>query len=183
MKLVLIGLRGSGKTTVGQLLAARLGWPFLDTDQLLQQRAGRTIRELFDEGGESLFRRIEADAVQDCARRDRVVLATGGGAILNPQSAAALKANGLVVHLSASAEELWRRVNADQHSRETRPQLVTAAQSGLDEMRNLMSARAAIYAAVRDAEVSVEGRAPAGVCADILKLLEGAGGPACKAAN
>ncbi|HEY3322606.1 MAG TPA: shikimate kinase [Planctomycetota bacterium] len=170
MKLVLIGLRGSGKSTVGPLLAKQLGWTFVDTDGIIQRRTGMTIREIFDQGGEALFRKIEAEVVQECARGDQLVLATGGGAILNRDSAAALKKDGFVVHLSADPAELWRRVSCDDASAATRPQLV-AATSGIEELQKLLLARAEIYASVRDVEVHCGGRSPQEVANAILALL------------
>jgi len=172
MNLVLIGLRGAGKTTVGQLLAERTGWPFLDTDVLIQGRSGETIKEIFTRGGEVLFRKLEAEAVRECAARDRVVIACGGGAVLDPRNVRALQANGFVVHLTAEAEELWRRVAMDSRSAETRPVLLAAAKSGLDELRELARARAAAYAQARHVEVPAGGRTPAEVAAAVLALFE-----------
>lgn len=170
MKLVLIGLRGTGKSTVGKILGERLKWAFLDSDTLIQERAGLTIREMFEQKGEPFFRALEAEVVQECAKRDAVVLATGGGAVLNPESAAALKCNGFVVHLTADPSELWHRIVQDKSSHDSRPKLLDSADSGIDELKKLMHARAAIYAQARNVEVSVEDRSPAEV-ADAVKLL------------
>ena len=92
MNLVLIGLRGTGKSTVGRLLAERLQRPFFDTDTLVQQRAGKTIREIFEQDGEAAFRALESAVVRECAQQRNAVLATGGGAVLDPQNTAALRA-------------------------------------------------------------------------------------------
>ena len=99
MKLVLIGLRGTGKSTVGRVLAGRLEWPCFDTDTLVQERAGMSIRALFEQQGEAAFRRLESEVVQECAGQDRVVIASGGGAILNSENVAALKQDGFVVRI------------------------------------------------------------------------------------
>ena len=94
MNLVLIGLRGTGKSTVGRILSMRLKWPFHDTDAIVQDRSGLTIRELFEQKGEPEFRRLESEVVQEFAKLDAAVIATGGGAILNETNVAALRANG-----------------------------------------------------------------------------------------
>lgn len=111
MNLVLTGFMGSGKTTVGRLVAQRLGWDFVDTDALIEARAGRTIPAIFAESGEARFRALEAAAVRDVAGGDRQVIATGGGAVLDPQNLLALRMSGAVVHLKASPELLWRRTS------------------------------------------------------------------------
>jgi shikimate kinase len=171
MKLVLIGLRGSGKSTVGALLAKRLHWAFVDTDEVVQQRAGLTIRQLFEQKGEAAFRTLEAAAVAECANMDRTVVAPGGGAVLDPASARALKHNGFVVHLSAEPVELWHRISHDKASTETRPPLGSGNESGLAELKRLMLARAAIYAQLRDVEVDVGGRSPIEVVDAVLLLM------------
>src|SRR6185295_15197346 len=101
MNLVLTGLRGSGKSTVGRILAERLGWEFRDTDEVVQAFAGMTIRELFEQRGEGEFRKLECAAVKECASCDRTVIATGGGAILDATNVVALRLRGYVVHLTA----------------------------------------------------------------------------------
>ena len=172
MNVVLIGLRGSGKSTVGKLLAEKLGREFSDTDTLVQQRAKMTISEIFAQHGEPHFRALESAIVCECAARENLVIATGGGAILKPGNAAALKAHGFVVHLNASAAELWRRVSQDRKSGSTRPQLLKGAKSGVDELAQLMAARAEVYARARDTEICVENRTPDEIVEAILKLAE-----------
>ena len=171
MKVVLIGLRGSGKSTVGHLLAERLKWPFFDTDVLIQERAGMSVREVIEKNGEAHFRKIEAEVVRECARHDRAVIATGGGAILDPDNVSALRLNGFVVHLTASPHELWRRVEQDKASEYSRPQLLPDAGSGLAEMEKLMHARAAAYQQARHVEVTVENRTPAEVAGTVIGLM------------
>jgi len=175
MKLVLIGLRGTGKSTVGQVLAERLGWAFFDTDSLVQERTGLTIRELFEQKGEPFFRAREAEIVQECARNDSAVIASGGGAVLNELSTQVLKQNGFVVHLTANPSELWRRISQDQGSHASRPRLLQEASSGIDELKKLMLSRASIYAKARDVEVSVEDRSPDDVNNAVLLLMRAHG--------
>jgi shikimate kinase len=175
MNVVLIGLRGAGKTTVGRLVAARLQWRYLDTDAVIQERAGETISAIFARGGERLFRSLEADAVRDSAANDRVVLSCGGGVVLDPRNVEALRRNGLVVHLIADPEELWRRVSADASSAQTRPTLIAAAKSGVEELRELARARAGAYAQARHAELPVGGRTPDQVADAVLELMRAHG--------
>lgn len=178
MNLVLIGLRGSGKTTVGRLVAERLGWRLLDTDTLVQERSRKTIRELFVQGGESLFRELEALVVRDCAAQDRTVVACGGGVVLDPRNVAALRGNGFVVHLTADPVELYARISGDASSAQTRPALLPQARSGLDELKELALVRAAAYAQARHAEVPVGGRTPEEIADTVVALLEARGVPA-----
>ncbi len=94
--LVLIGMPGSGKTKMGALLAQRFGLPALDTDALVVEHAGMTIPELFDRYGEGHFRDLESQAVEEAARADGAVIATGGGVILRPENMAALARTGII---------------------------------------------------------------------------------------
>ncbi len=114
MNVTLMGFMGSGKTTVGRILATRLGWDFVDTDRLVESKAGIPIPEIFAERGEAGFRELEAAAIQEVSRGDRQVIATGGGAILDPANRLALRMAGVVVHLKASPEMLWRRVSGSE---------------------------------------------------------------------
>ncbi|MFH0939718.1 MAG: shikimate kinase [Planctomycetota bacterium] len=171
MKLALIGLRATGKSTVGYALARRLNWKFFDTDMLVQDRADMTIREIFEKFGEPYFREIESEVTQTCAAHDQVVIATGGGAILNPANVVALKHNGFVVHLSASPEELWQRISGDPTSLAKRPKLVADADSELDELKRLLLARTAAYAQARDVEICVEQRSPDEIADVVIQLM------------
>ncbi|HWP34554.1 MAG TPA: shikimate kinase, partial [Thermodesulfobacteriota bacterium] len=90
--LVLVGLMGAGKSAVGRALAARLGRPFVDTDALVEARAGRPIPAIFAAGGEAAFRALEREVVAEVASRGGQVIATGGGAVVDPASRAALRA-------------------------------------------------------------------------------------------
>jgi shikimate kinase len=171
MKLVLIGLRGTGKSTVGRLMAERLKWQFFDSDVILQERAGMTIREIFEKQGEAHFRKLESAVVQEISTKDGAVIASGGGAVLDPNNVAAMKKNGFVVHLSASPSVLWKRIAHDQSSPESRPRLVHNASSGLDELKKVMLSRAAVYAESRDVEVIVEDRSPDEVAEAIMLLM------------
>src|SRR5437879_3867198 len=100
--IILIGFRGTGKTTVGQLIAARLGWSFADVDARIETGAGKSIAEIFATEGETSFRDREAAALTELCARSACVVATGGGAVLREANRAVLKANGFVAWLTAS---------------------------------------------------------------------------------
>jgi shikimate kinase len=170
VNIVLIGLRGTGKTVCGKLLAERLGWRFVDTDDRVQQRAGKSIREIFSAEGEAGFREREAEAVREVAAGEQAVIATGGGAVLTPANVTAMRDHGFVVHLAGRPETLWKRISADPRSTALRPELMKAA-GGLEEMKQLFRERAGAYCAARDVEVSVEERTPEQIVSAILLLL------------
>lgn len=175
MNIVLIGLRATGKSTCGKLLARRLSWDFVDTDELVCERAAKTVREIFAEGGESLFRDLESEVVKQVARKADTVIATGGGAILDPENVEDLRRQGFVVHLQASPRELARRIEADTNSHALRPALLSAQISQLEELQKLMLSRASKYNEARDVEVQVEGRTPDQVAEAILLLMRARG--------
>lgn len=157
------------------MLAARLKWNFLDTDSIVEEQAGMTIREIFAKGGEELFRKLETLTVQECCMHDQSVIATGGGAILNPDNLAALRKDGFVVHLTADPSELWHRISLDCKTADRRPKLVSDAGSGLDELKRLLRSRSAAYASARHVEVDVEGRSPDEAAEAVLLLMKAHG--------
>lgn len=106
MNLVLIGMPGSGKSTVGKILSKMLCMPLVDTDALVEQTAGKTIPELFAQGGESAFRDRETAAARQAATLDNTVIATGGGIILRPENMAALAATSLVFFRDRDLEDI-----------------------------------------------------------------------------
>jgi shikimate kinase len=164
-RIYLIGYRGTGKTTVGPVLAARLGWAFVDADVLLEERAGRTIRDIFANEGETGFRDREEANLRELAARDRHVIATGGGIILRPSNRELLKATGFVVWLTASPEAIWERMQGDPTTAARRPAL---AQGGLAEVRELLSQREPHYRGIADVVVPTEGVSPEAVADAIL---------------
>lgn len=108
--LVLIGLSGSGKTTVGRLVAGRLGWRFVDTDEEIGQRTGQSVQEIFRERGEAYFRAIEAEVVREACARTGHTIATGGGAVLDGSNRACMLRGNLVVFLDGRPEVLAERL-------------------------------------------------------------------------
>jgi shikimate kinase len=120
--LFLVGMMGAGKTTIGRNLARLLGREFVDLDQELEARCGVRVSLIFDIEGEEGFRRRETALLEECTRRQGIVLATGGGAVLAPENRHYLKQRGVVVYLRANGAELYRRLARDR----VRPLLQTA---------------------------------------------------------
>lgn len=115
VNLALIGFMGTGKTSVGRALADHLHFEFLDTDELIQSRAGRSITDIFAQDGEPAFRAMERAVVKELAARQKLVISTGGGLPTNPENLAALKEHALVVCLWSSPEKIWERVRNQSH--------------------------------------------------------------------
>jgi shikimate kinase len=113
--LILVGMMGSGKTTMGRALAKHLGKIFVDSDEEIIHRTGVTIPHIFDVEGEAGFRQREAAAIRDLVGRDNMVLATGGGAVLEEQSRAMLQQNGIIIYLKANVHDLWQRTRHDRN--------------------------------------------------------------------
>jgi shikimate kinase len=119
---VLIGLMGTGKTTVGKMLARQLNKPFVDVDILIEEKLGMTISEVFDEYGEPYFRKIEKEMISEISKSDDVIVAAGGGAVLDDGNMASLKKMGHLIHLFARSEIILKRIGNQHH----RPLLETA---------------------------------------------------------
>lgn len=166
MNLVLIGLRGTGKTSVARELAARLSWPWFDADERVEQLAGRTIAEIFAAEGEQAFRDLESQTVAELCAQPDCVLALGGGAILREENRAAIRRHGYVVWLQATPETLWRRIESDPSTAARRPAL-SAVGGGINEIIATLSAREQIYRDCAHLAVDTEDKTPAAV-ADII---------------
>jgi shikimate kinase len=115
VRLALVGLPGSGKSTVGRQLARRLQLPFTDSDQAIEQRLGCSIREFFEREGEAPFRDIEESVIRELSQAEPGVLATGGGAVLRAANREQLRCGGHVVYLRTTPEEVFRRLRHDRN--------------------------------------------------------------------
>lgn len=139
MKVALVGLPGSGKSTVGRQLARRLSLPFLDSDHVIEQRLGCSIREFFDREGEARFRDLESTVIDELTQGADGVLSTGGGSVLRPLNRAHLHQRTRVVYLRSHPDELFRRLRNDR----SRPLLQVA--DPLQRLRDLFVARDPLY--------------------------------------
>lgn len=170
MNLVLTGYRCTGKTTIGEILAEKLGWPLVDTDTLVQERAGRSIQEIVAAGGWEDFRRRERETIADVAARDSRVISAGGGAVLDEENAKALRARGRVVLLTAAPETIWERMKADPKTAAERPNLTDLG--GIAEIRNLLAERRPKYLAACHYEIQTDRFSPEETAGRILAWIK-----------
>jgi shikimate kinase len=164
-RVVLVGFMGSGKSSVGRLLARRLRWEFVDLDARVAKVEGRSVAAIFAESGEAHFRAVEAREAEDALGRDRVVLAPGGGWAVHPGRLRSLPEGTLSVWLRVSAEAAVRRARPRSGKRP-----LLAGPDPLETARELLERREPIYAE-SDLEVDTEGRTVEDVAARVLELL------------
>ncbi|MEM7576227.1 MAG: shikimate kinase [Planctomycetota bacterium] len=159
--IILLGYRGSGKSTVGRVLAERLELPFVDTDALVVERfSGRSIADIWSVEGEAVFRDVEAQVVTDAVGLYGTVVALGGGAVTEHPAgrSAAEHADALRVYLAAPAEVLATRITGDPNTDEARPSL-TGIADVTDEIADVLARRDPVYRAVADVVIEVAGKA------------------------
>ena len=161
---VLIGFMGAGKTAVGRLLAAKLAYEFCDTDQLIEEAAGRSIDTIFAEDGEEAARALEREAVVRAAARPRRIIACGGGTILSVRNYGVLKGAGPIVYLRVSPEVVLERVGRG----DGRPLLVGDPERVVPQ---LLAQRAPAYETAADLVVETDGRAPEDIASEIVERL------------
>jgi shikimate kinase len=162
--IVLVGFMATGKSTVGRALSHRLSFRVVDTDDMIEAKAGKPISQIFADDGEAAFRDLEAEAAREVASLSRHVIITGGGIVLRHANMDALKQAGPVFCLTASAEEILRRTEGTTH----RPLLQTA--DPLATIRELLDARAPLYAAA-DHTIETTGLRADAVVARILEIV------------
>jgi len=162
----LIGPMGVGKSTIGRQLAALLRMEFEDTDHEIQRRTGVDIPTVFDFEGEEGFRRRERAVVEDLTQGSGLVLATGGGVVLDQDNRRCLSGRGVVVYLSCSPEQQYRRTKQDRN----RPLLQT--DDPMSRLKDLMQEREPLYREMADLVVSTENRNAGVVAREIVKQLQ-----------
>jgi len=165
MNIVLIGYRGTGKTAVGRVLAKRLGWPLLNFDALIIERAGRSIPEIVEAEGWERFRDLETEVTRECAAKDRHILDTGGGCVLRPENVTALRKNGVLFWLQASVSTIAERIQDDTQ----RPSL-TGSKSFTEEISDVLRERNEKYQAAADYAVDTDSLSVEAVARRILEL-------------
>ena len=165
--ILLCGMMGSGKTTVGRALAASLGWRFLDTDALVEESAGLSIAEIFARGGERCFRKAEADVVSELPS-EKAVIALGGGTVLDPASRAQLRETGTVVWLDAKPASVLERVG----EADDRPLLAGLSHAQrLKKLSSLLDERRQTYADAADLRLETDGLNAEEVCEQLRAEL------------
>lgn len=162
---VLVGPMGAGKSTIGRLLAGRLGFVFRDSDTLIEERTGATIAWIFDVEGEPGFRERETAVIRDLATESGLVVATGGGAVLSPENRRLLSGMGAVVYLETSVREQLARTRRDRK----RPLLQTPDREKV--LSELLAVRDPLYREIADVVVRTDRRGASSVGAEILEQL------------
>jgi len=166
MNVVLIGYRGTGKSTVGKIVAARLGRTMMSTDAEMVKRTGQSIPEIVAQHGWDYFRDLESQVCQELAGRDGLVIDTGGGAILRSQNVETLKKTGILFWLTASVDTITKRIGRDTQ----RPSL-TGAKSFVDEIQDVLRERTPKYEAAADHVITTDGRPIVQIADEILARL------------
>lgn len=166
MNVVLIGYRGTGKSTVGKIVAARLGRTVVSTDAEIVKRVGQSIPDIVAQHGWDYFRDLESQVCQEFAGRDGLVIDTGGGAILRSQNVETLKRTGTLFWLRASVDTIAKRIGRDTQ----RPSL-TGTKSFVDEIQDVLRERTPKYEAAADHVIATDGRSIVQIADEILARL------------
>jgi shikimate kinase len=162
--IVLVGLMGCGKSSIGRILSSRLGWPLRDVDAVIEKEQGRPISEIFAQDGEVEFRRMEREAISHVAADQGAIVSVGGGAFVDPANRAALKSTGVTIYLKASVETLYDRVKHSKH----RPLLANA--DPMERLRELLAVREPAYLEA-DCVLETDGRSSMDVARIIITLF------------
>jgi len=163
--IILTGFMGTGKTTLGRLLAEKIGYEFIDTDALIEKQISQTIAELFEEQGEAAFRKLESDLVEGLAQKEGLVIATGGGLVLDPSNVAVLSKTGKIICLTASPEEILARVAKQQ---DVRPLLQEKDPKA--KIIDLLQQRDSVYR--QFPQLSTSDSSPDKLIGELLKLIQ-----------
>lgn len=165
LNVALYGFMGVGKSTVGKALSEKLGYGFVDMDEMIERRAGVKIKDMFAAEGEKGFRALEKEVAKEVAKKDRHVIACGGGAVLDPENAEALRSNSVLILLTASIDEIVERTRDSDE----RPLLnVDDAQA-----EALLRERMPLYLEAADLVMDTTGASPTQLAAEIVAALGG----------
>ena len=159
----LIGMMGSGKTTSGRALAKLMGLGFVDLDERIMERTGRSINDIFKSDGEPYFRKVEREVLMQVAAKQGQVVATGGGVVLDPANGERMRQTGLMIYLKTSAEVLWERV---KHKKD-RPLL--GVQDPEKALAGLYQTRLSYYESFADKTFLTDRKTPESVALEIFK--------------
>lgn len=169
MAITIIGYRGSGKSSIARPLAKMLGWKTVDSDDLIEERAGKTIKEIFEDEGEPAFRQLEKDILTELLNEEELIIAAGGGAILNPQSRELMKQSGPVVWLQATIQELSERIAADSQTETRRPDLTPLGVR--EEIEEVLNHRVPMYEEAATMIIITTGKTPEEIATEVYSLL------------
>ncbi len=166
MNLVLIGYRGTGKSTIGKLLAEELQLRFVSLDHEIEVRAGMSIPEIVDQESWEDFRDLEEEVVGKFASRDGLLLDTGGGVVTREKNIGRLRRNGVVILLESTVEDIVLRIGSDDE----RPSL-TGTQNFTEEVEQVLSSREALYRSAADFTINTSDRSPEEATLDIAAIF------------
>lgn len=170
MNIYLIGFRGTGKTSAGRLLAKDLGWEFIDADDYIEKKIGKTIKQIFQEGGEGLFRDMEGEVIRELSEMEDKIVAAGGGAVLREENVRNMRQNGLVILLEADAHTIHDRLQRDPRSHTQRPNLTNL--DSLNEIIHLLEYRRPYYEKATDHRINTTTTSPVEVAKKILSIYK-----------
>ncbi len=165
MNLILCGMMGAGKTTIGIKIAERTGRRWYDTDGLIVDKHGK-ISDIFEYYGEAHFRKLETEIIKELVQKDNLVISTGGGLVLKKENNEILQRNGKIVFLRANLETLAKRLKVDGE----RPLLQTSTENIRERLARLMKERSPVYEHVADYIVDVDGKTPEEIAQEIVLL-------------
>ena len=160
----LVGFMGSGKSTVGKILSKKTGLKFVDIDSEIEKKEGKTIKEIFEERGESYFRNLEKEKIKKFSKKRGFIVSTGGGLGADKENMNLMKKNGVVIWLDLSLEEVLRRCGNDKN----RPLL----RQPLENLKRLFEERKNVYS-MADIHIKTEGKEPEKIAEEILEQING----------
>jgi shikimate kinase len=170
MNIVLIGYRGTGKSSIGRKLAHKLDLSFYDTDDLIEAATGRSIGDIVREEGWACFRRIEKEVIGGMVGRGKGVVASGGGSVMDEENAEILKKNGIVIWLFADVETIMQRIYADSRNRGKRPPL--SDDDLYRETTDLLEKRLPVYKRLADFSINTAEKSMDQIVDEICLFLE-----------
>jgi len=169
MNIVLIGYRCTGKTSVGKALSERLGKAFVDTDDYIEKKADRPISDMVTKEGWDFFREKEKEAIREIASSEDLMIAAGGGAVLNTENVTNLKRNGVVILLETTNETILERMRADEKTEQQRPSLT--GEDPLEEIEEVLEIRRPYYQQAMDFSVDTTSKSIEQVVNEIIEKL------------
>jgi len=163
--IVLVGMMGSGKSTVGKLIASELTYDFLDSDSMIEEKEKRSINDMFEKDGEGYFRKVESEVIASLTEVEKAIISTGGGVILNHQNVERLRTNGMIFLLNGDADTLYNRLynNADD-----RPLLDNDGMK--EKIISLLEVRETLYLEAADYVIELDDKSPDLIVREILDI-------------